>query len=43
VNPGDRIAQIIFVPIAHPKFVQVDKLSASTVRGEGGFSSTGTK
>lgn len=43
VNPGDRIAQIIFVPIAHPTFVQVDKLTASTERGEGGFSSTGTK
>lgn len=43
VNPGDRIAQIIFVPIAHPTFVQVDKLTSSTERGEGGFSSTGTK
>lgn len=43
INPGDRIAQIIFVPVAHPQFVQVDKLSASTARGEGGFSSTGTK
>lgn len=42
VNPGDRIAQIIFVPIAHPNFVQVEKLSASTARGTGGFSSTGT-
>lgn len=42
ISPGDRIAQIIFVPIAHPNFVQVEKLSASTARGAGGFSSTGT-
>lgn len=43
INPGDRIAQIIFVPVIHPTFKIVDSLSASTSRGNGGFSSTGTK
>lgn len=43
INPGDRIAQILFVPIIHPTFQVVDKLTASTQRGSGGFSSTGIK
>lgn len=43
INPGDRIGQLMFIPVAHPKFKVVEKLSGSTARGEGGFSSTGTK
>lgn len=43
INPGDRIAQILFVPVIHPVFSVVDKLSTQTDRGAGGFSSTGIK
>ena len=37
---GDRIAQIIFLPIVEVTFKQVDKLP-NTARGSGGFGSTG--
>ena len=42
VEHGDRIAQIIFMPYYTTDFVLCDELDA-TVRGEGGFGSTGTK
>lgn len=41
VNPGDRIAQLVFVPILRPKFEIVSEFSAVTDRGLGGFGSTG--
>jgi len=37
---GERVGQIVFVPSVEAVFVQVDKLD-ETVRGEGGFGSTG--
>lgn len=37
---GDRIAQLLVMPIVEPEFVDVDELPGS-VRGEGGFGSTG--
>ena len=37
---GDRIAQLIIVPIARVDVVEVDKLS-ETERGDGGYGSTG--
>lgn len=40
VTPGDRIAQLIIVPIIHADFTVVDTFAAST-RGEGGFGHTG--
>ncbi|WP_298228326.1 dUTP diphosphatase [Gryllotalpicola sp.] len=40
VQVGDRIAQLILVPVAHATFVGVDELSDSA-RGTGGFGSTG--
>ena len=40
VKIGDRIAQLLFTPIAHVKFMQRDQLN-ETERGEGGFGSTG--
>lgn len=40
VNPGDRIAQIVFIPVAAPDFNYVEELGESD-RGEGGFGSTG--
>jgi dUTP pyrophosphatase len=41
VRPGDRIAQMLFVPVAHPTFTVVEGFTAATGRGAGGFGSTG--
>jgi len=40
IAPGDRIAQMIVMPVPQVRFVPVDELRDS-VRGEGGFGSTG--
>lgn len=40
IRHGDRIAQILFVPIVRPAFELVEELTP-TDRGEGGFGSTG--
>ena len=40
VNPGDRIAQLVFVPVIHP-MVSVVSSFEPTDRGSGGFGSTG--
>ncbi|HMT04966.1 MAG: dUTP diphosphatase [Solirubrobacterales bacterium] len=40
IKPGDRIAQLLVTPLAAVEPVQADALSES-VRGEGGFGSTG--
>lgn len=42
VEPGERIAQLVIAPYIVGAFHQVDELS-ETVRGEGGFGSTGSK
>lgn len=42
VANGERIAQLCIMPYAAAKFIECDTLS-DTVRGEGGFGSTGTK
>ena len=39
---GDRIAQMVFVPVAHANFEPVKSLD-DTVRGSGGFGSTGIR
>ena len=41
IAPGDRIAQLVVVPVALSATVEVDDLPASDGRGEGGFGSTG--
>lgn len=41
IQPGDRIAQLVFLPIVRPKFAVVERFSAETARGLGGFGSTG--
>ena len=41
VNPGDRIAQAVFLPIVRPVLRVVEAFSAETARGAGGFGSTG--
>ena len=40
VNNGDRIAQMILTPVIKMKLEETDKLP-ETIRGEGGFGSTG--
>jgi dUTP pyrophosphatase len=40
VQPGDRIAQMIIVPVVHVDFEVVQDFTVST-RGEGGFGSSG--
>ena len=42
INNGDRIAQMVLVPILKMEFEEVDNLP-DTVRGQGGFGSTGKK
>ena len=40
IKKGDRIAQMVFVPVVQATFEYCDKLT-ETVRGGGGFGSTG--
>jgi len=40
INPGDRIAQMVFVPVVQVRFEVVEDFSA-TPRGAGGFGSSG--
>jgi dUTP pyrophosphatase len=40
INPGDRIAQMVFVPVVQVGFEVVEDFSA-TARGTGGFGSSG--
>ena len=40
IHPGERIAQLMFVPTIHPEFDVVNEFEASA-RGEGGFGHTG--
>jgi dUTP pyrophosphatase len=40
INPGERIAQLVFVPVVRAEFEMVSEFHA-TQRGAGGFGSTG--
>ena len=42
INPGDRIAQLVFMPVTQVGFRVVQAFAASS-RGEGGFGHTGTE
>jgi dUTP pyrophosphatase len=42
ISAGERVAQLVITPYITAQFVVADELS-STVRGAGGFGSTGTK
>ena len=42
IGEGERIAQLVITPYLTAKFTECDTLS-ETVRGEGGFGSTGNK
>ncbi len=40
INPGDRVAQVVLLPVLTPTVAEVDSLD-ETDRGTGGFGSTG--
>lgn len=40
IQPGERIAQLVVMPICMPEVLEVEELT-ETQRGEGGFGSTG--
>lgn len=40
IQPGDRIAQLVFMPVLRAQFRHVDQF-AESARGEGGFGHTG--
>lgn len=42
LEPGERVAQLMFVPVITARFIETDELD-ETERGAGGFGSTGTK
>ncbi len=42
IEPGDRVAQMVFSKVEKAVFVEVDELT-TTDRGKGGFGSTGVK
>ncbi|MBM3387782.1 MAG: dUTP diphosphatase [Betaproteobacteria bacterium] len=42
IEPGERIAQMMFLPVVRPQFSVVEQFSSSSERGGGGFGSTGT-
>lgn len=42
IAPGERIAQMIFLPIIRPSFKIVENFSSQNPRGENGFGSTST-
>ena len=42
INPLDRIAQLVFIRVEHPRFEIVDAFD-QTDRGDKGFGSSGTK
>lgn len=42
VEPAERVAQMVITPYIYGRYTEVDELSES-VRGEGGFGSTGKK
>lgn len=42
ISPGDRVAQLVFLPVVRATFRQVDEFERSA-RGEGGFGHTGVR
>ena len=41
ITPGDRFAQMMFVPVLRPEFTVVEAFGTVSARGGGGFGSTG--
>lgn len=42
LEPGERFAQMVFVPVLRPSFQVVEEFSTASARGAGGFGSTGS-
>lgn len=43
INKGDRLAQLVIVPMWTPELMQVEEFESETARGEKGFGSSGTR
>ncbi len=43
ISPGDRLAQMMFVPVARPQFNVVAEFDGPSARGAGAFGSTGLR
>ncbi|MDW4263548.1 dUTP pyrophosphatase [Staphylococcus saprophyticus] len=43
INKGDRLAQLVIVPIWTPELETVEEFESETARGEKGFGSSGTR
>lgn len=41
LEPGERLAQLVIVPVVQAQFLQVEEFQAVSKRGEGGFGHTG--
>lgn len=41
INKGDKLAQLVIVPIWTPELKEVEEFSSESERGEQGFGSTG--
>lgn len=41
INPGDRICQMLFVPVIQAELIVVDEFEGTTERGKNGLGSTG--
>jgi dUTP pyrophosphatase len=42
IHPGDRMCQMVFVPVVQVELEIVDEFTRNSARGEGGFGHTGT-
>ena len=43
IEPMERIAQLVIVPVVQAQFNLVDEFAAASERGEGGYGSTGKR
>ena len=43
INPGERIAQLVIIPVLQAAFELVNEFHDASDRGTGGFGSTGTR
>lgn len=43
INKGDRLAQLVIVPIWTPELEPVEEFGSETARGQNGFGSSGTR
>ncbi|GAB0349155.1 hypothetical protein JPSP56_25440 [Staphylococcus pseudintermedius] len=41
INKGDKLAQLVIVPIWTPELEQVEEFTSESARGEKGFGSSG--